>query len=84
MVIVVDSNVIWGKWIIGRIIEVYFGFDGWVCNVKVKILIGEYSWLVIKIVVIYFVEGYNWMFECFRIRIMFYWGGECFVKLINN
>lgn len=50
-------NVVRGKWVVGRVIKVYFGVDGCVWNVIVKIVIGEYSCLVIKIVVIYFVEG---------------------------
>lgn len=57
IVVVLDFNVFWGKWLIGRVLEVYFGFDGWVWNVEVKMVMGMYSWFIIKIVVIYFVEG---------------------------
>lgn len=55
----VDSNIVWVKLVVGWIINVYFGLDGWVYNIRVKIVIGEYNYLVIKIVVIYFVEGYD-------------------------
>ena len=59
MVIMADSNGIRGKWTIGRIIEVYPGSDGQVCNVKVKKPTGEYSRPVTNIAVIHPAEGYN-------------------------
>jgi hypothetical protein len=37
-----DNNAVRGKWIIGRIIEVYPGQDGNVRNVKVRTPSGEY------------------------------------------
>ena len=41
-VMVQDSNALRGKWITGRVIEVYPGQDGKVRNVKVKTPTGEY------------------------------------------
>jgi hypothetical protein len=58
-VIVSDNNAVRGKWIIGRIIEVYPGQDGNVRNVKVRTPSGEYSRLITKIVVIQPAEGYD-------------------------
>ena len=58
-VIVSDNNVVRGKWIIGRIIEVYPGQDGKVRNVRVRTPSGDYSLPVTKIVVIQPAEGYD-------------------------
>ena len=58
-VIVSDNNAVRGKWIIGRIIEVYPGQDGNVRNVKVRTPSGEYSRSITKIVVIQPAEGYD-------------------------
>ena len=52
VVIVADSNAVRGKWIVGRVIEVYSGKDGKVRNIKVKTATGEYSRPVTKIAVI--------------------------------
>ena len=58
-VIVSYNNAVRGKWIIGRIIEVYPGQDGNVRNVKVRTPSGEYSRPITKIVVIQPAEGYD-------------------------
>lgn len=42
IVIMEDFNFVRGNWIIGRIVNVYFGKDGRVRNVKIKILTLEY------------------------------------------
>jgi hypothetical protein len=55
-VIVSDNNAVRGKWIIGRIIEVY---PVKVRNVKVRTPSGEYSRPITKIVVIQHEEGYD-------------------------
>ena len=52
VVIEADSNAVRGKWIVGRVIEVYPGKDGKVRNIKVKTATGEYSRPVTKIAVI--------------------------------
>ena len=52
IVIVADSNAVRGKWIVGRVIEVYPGKDSKVRNIKVKTASGEYSRPVTKIAVI--------------------------------
>lgn len=57
VVVVADSNAIRGKWVVGRVLEVYPGADGYVRNVKVKTQAGEYSRPVTKIAVIHPAEG---------------------------
>ena len=59
LVVMADNNAIRGRWTIGRVIEVYPGADGRVCNVKVKTSAGEYSRPVTKIAVMYPAEGYD-------------------------
>ncbi len=58
-VIVADSNAVRGKWIIGRVIEVYPGEDGQVRNVRIRTPSGEYSRPITKIVVIQPAGGYD-------------------------
>ena len=36
LVVMADNNAIHGRWTIGRVIDVYPGTDGQVCNVKVN------------------------------------------------
>ena len=52
IVIVADSSAVRGKWIVGRVIEVYPDKDGKVRNIKVKTASGEYTRPVTKIAVI--------------------------------
>ena len=59
LVVLADNNPIRGRCTIGRVIEVYPTADGRVRNVKVKTPAGEYSRPVMKIAVIYPVEGYD-------------------------
>ena len=59
LVTLTDSNVVRGKWTVGRILEVYPGSDRRVRNVRVKTATGEYNRPVTKIAVIYPVEGYD-------------------------
>ena len=54
-----EDNALQGKWMLGRIIEVYPGEDGRARNVRVKTATGEYSRPVMKIAVIYSAEGYD-------------------------
>ena len=54
-----DSNALRGKWIAGRVIEVYPGQDGKVRNVKVKTPTGEYSRPITKIAVVQPAEGFE-------------------------
>jgi len=54
-----DNNAVRGKWVIGRIMEVYPGADGRVRNVRVKTPTGTYSRPIGKIAVIHPAEGYN-------------------------
>ena len=58
-VMVQDSNALRGKWITGRVIEVYPGQDGKVRNVKVKTPTGEYSKPITKIAVVQPAEGFE-------------------------
>ena len=51
IVIVADSNIVQGKWSIGRVLEVYPGPDSRVGNVTVKTSTGEYSRPINKIAV---------------------------------
>ena len=59
VVIVQDPNAVHGKWTIGRVINVYPGKDGRVCDVKLKTPTTKYQRMFIKIVVIYPAEGYE-------------------------
>ena len=56
---VADTNVVRGKWSIGRVIQVYPGTDGKVRNVKIKTATGEYRRPITKMVAIYPAEGYD-------------------------
>ena len=58
-VMVAEPNAVRGKWIIGRVVEVYPGQDGRVRNVKVKTPTGEYSRPITKIAVIQPAEGFD-------------------------
>ena len=49
---VAEPNTVRGKWIIGRVVEVYPGQDGRVRNMKEKTPTGEYSRQITKIAVI--------------------------------
>ena len=57
VVMTVDTNVVRGKWTIGRIIEVHLGSDNKVRNVTIRTRNGEYRRSVTKVSVIYPVEG---------------------------
>ena len=59
IVIVKDVNPKRGKWIIGRVIEVYPGPDDKVRNVKVKTPTGTYNRPVTKLAVIHPAEGHD-------------------------
>ena len=54
-----DPKGVCGKWIIGRVIEVYMGDDKKVRKVKVKAANNVYARPVTKLVVIYPADGYN-------------------------
>jgi len=56
---VAEPNAVRGKWIIGRIVEVYPEQDGRVRNVMVKTPTGEYSRPITKIAVIQPAEGFD-------------------------
>ena len=56
---VLDQNAVRGKWVVGRVLEVYPGQDGRVRNVKVKTATGDYSRLITKIAVIEPAEGFD-------------------------
>ena len=58
-VMVQDSNALRGKWITGRVTEVYPEQDGKVRNVKVKTATGEYSRPITKIAVAQPAEGFE-------------------------
>ena len=58
-VMVAEPNTVRGKWIIGRIVEVYPGQDGRVRKVKVKTPSGEYSRPITKIAVIQPAEDFD-------------------------
>ena len=58
-VMVAEPNTVRGKWIIGRVVEVYPGQDGRVRNVKVKTPTGNYSRPITKIAVIQPAEGFD-------------------------
>ena len=53
VVTMADSNAIRGKWTIGRVLQVYPGPDGRVCNVRIKTPTGEYSRPVTKFAAIH-------------------------------
>ena len=59
IVMMVDSNVVRGNWIIGRIINVHPGKDGKVRNVTVKTQTGQYARPINKIAVIYPTDVYE-------------------------
>ena len=59
VVMIPDPKGVRGKWIIGRVIEVYMGDDKKVRNVKVKAANNVYARPVTKLVEIYPAEGYN-------------------------
>ena len=48
-----------GKWNVGRVINVFPGHDGRICNVKFKTRTGEYERPITKIAVIYPAEGFE-------------------------
>ena len=54
-----DDNAVRGKWMLGRIVEVYPSQDGRIRNVKVKTSVGQHIGAVTKFAVIYPAEGYN-------------------------
>ena len=56
---VAEPNTVRGKWIIGRVVEVYPGQDGRVRNVKGKTPTGKYSRPITKIAVIQPAEGFD-------------------------
>ena len=57
--LVADSNIVRGKWSLGRITEAFPGPDGRVRNVKVKTSAGEYSRPITKVAVIHPAVGEN-------------------------
>ena len=59
IVIVSDSNLVRGKFCIGRIINVFPGNDGKVRNVEVRTVSGTYQRPISKLSVIYPAEGYD-------------------------
>ena len=54
---VLHQNAVRGKWVFGRVLEVYPGQDGRVRNVKVMTATGDYSRPITKIAVIELAEG---------------------------
>ena len=59
-VMVLDQNAVRGKWVVGRVLEVYPGQDDdRVRNVKVKTSTGDYSRPITKIAVIEPAEGFH-------------------------
>ena len=58
IVVVKEDNALRGKWLIGRVVEVFPGSDGKVRNIKVKTPTGTYSRPVTKVAVIHPAEGF--------------------------
>ncbi|KAJ8036637.1 hypothetical protein HOLleu_20672 [Holothuria leucospilota] len=59
IVMMVETNAVRGKWILGRVVQVYPGSDGKVRNLRVKTSTTEFCRPVTKIAVIYPAEGYE-------------------------
>ena len=59
IVVVQDSNAVRGKWITGRIVNVFPGKNGRVRNVKVKTATTYYERPITKIAVLYTAEEYG-------------------------
>ncbi|XP_041463438.1 uncharacterized protein LOC121414350 [Lytechinus variegatus] len=59
IVMLADANEVRGKWLLGRVVEVYPGLDDRVRNVKVRTASGEYRRPITKIAVICPAEGYT-------------------------
>ena len=59
IVVVRDSNAVRGKWVTGRIVNVFPGKDGRVRNVKVKTATTQYERPITTIAVLYPAEGYG-------------------------
>ena len=59
IVVVQDSNAVHGNWITGRVVNVFPGKDGKICNLKVKTATSYYERPITKITVIYPAEGHR-------------------------
>ena len=59
VMVAAEISSIRGKWLVGRVLEVYPGSDGKVRNVCVRTAKGTYQRPVTKVAVIYPAEGYD-------------------------
>ncbi|KAJ8039049.1 hypothetical protein HOLleu_16637 [Holothuria leucospilota] len=59
IVMMVGANAVRGKWILGRVVQVYPGSDGNVRNLRVKTSATEFRRPVTKIAVMYPAEDYE-------------------------
>lgn len=58
-VIVAETNAVRGKWLMGKVVQVFPGKDGLERNVQVKVATGTYTRPITKICVIYPAESYT-------------------------
>jgi hypothetical protein len=59
IVVIQDSNAVRGNWTAGRVVNVFPGKDGKICNLKVKTATSYYERPTTKIAVIYPAEGHG-------------------------